>query len=164
MAGTERQEYIDDPTPMPEDWVIDGDPIYVDEEDEDLLEQRIREWVYVLRRVGGVVTSIADREEIAPGVFVNRGVGLKWDSYSPARRQEQPKENREQRRRRPRDRARDDRKQEQEDSSPAADQTDDDETGLEPDGGTVVDEVDPDNADVRDDYVNDPAKVLAGEA
>jgi hypothetical protein len=162
----ERQHYLpNEDLDFP--FELDSDePDYIPDDD---LEELVRAFVYTLRTVGGTLVCAADRAEIGPGVWVNRGFAVKWNSYAPGERQPKPKPNREERRRqRPRDQKREERRQSVQERvvAEASPPQDDEDEGLEPDGGTVVDqaEADPDNAGVRPDYENDPADVFSGSA
>lgn len=72
-------------TPNDRNWVIDGDPFAVSDEE---LQYALAEATVILSRVGGTIAVVADREEIAPGMYQTVRYVFKWSSYAPAKRQE----------------------------------------------------------------------------
>lgn len=86
MPGTERDDWIEDPTDLPTEWEIGGPALETADGDDDQLIQRIVEWAAVLRRVGGIVSCAAIRREIAPDHYVTVGFKFKWDSFAPTER------------------------------------------------------------------------------
>jgi hypothetical protein len=72
--------------PKPRSWIIDGDPFVVD--DDATLEHALGEVITILSRIGGAVTILANREQIAPEHWHTTSYVLRWNSFAPARRLE----------------------------------------------------------------------------
>jgi hypothetical protein len=159
----ERQDYFEEETPIPDGWQLDGPQIYVPYDDEDQLEQVVREWVSVLRNVGGVVTMAADKHEIGPGVWRNRGFAVKWNSFAPGERLPEAAEAPAKRRRRRRD---PDTEATPRRPEPVVAVVEEPEPANDPTPARALsdDEIDPDNAGIVDDHRRDPADVFAGNA
>lgn len=75
-------------TPKDRIWTIDEDPLVADDQSE--LSYALAEAAAILRRVGGAITILPDREEIAPEIYQTTRYIFKWSSYAPAKRAEVP--------------------------------------------------------------------------
>lgn len=72
--------------PKPRSWVIDGDPFLVD--DDETLAASVHEALTILSRIGGAITILANREQVAPEHWHTTSYVFRWNSFAPARRLE----------------------------------------------------------------------------
>lgn len=66
------------------DWFLhlDGDPMYVASDDEQL-GRALAECHTILSRIGGGIVIGANRAELAPGVWETVGFSFRWVSFMP---------------------------------------------------------------------------------
>lgn len=69
-------------------WYVPADPMEVD--DEATLGMALGEIITILTRVGGGAMVAAHRKEVAPGNWMTVGYHIKWQSFIPGERFEQP--------------------------------------------------------------------------
>lgn len=75
---------VDAEAVLPDGFWPDGPPI--DLEDRTALDQFMLDMSSVLDRIGGTLSVIALRQEVAPEMFVPIGFRAQWSSYAPAQR------------------------------------------------------------------------------
>lgn len=79
---------------LPDGWTPDsGQPVAIVEGDsenelDDALTVELLNAGWVLKRFGGVISAAADREELAPGIWVTRRYLILWESYAPGRKRQ----------------------------------------------------------------------------
>lgn len=76
--------------PVPAGWELNGEPVRVDAEDEDQLAKAVWDAVTIMRYIGGAVTMLPIRVELAPGTDIYKTVeyAFKWNSFVPPARPE----------------------------------------------------------------------------
>lgn len=75
-------------TPKPRDWYIPVSPF--SDDDQNVLAEELGRIIYLLTRLGGAQSIVADRQEVEPGVFMTVGFMCRYESYAPAKRYEEP--------------------------------------------------------------------------
>lgn len=73
--------------PQPEGWQIDGDPVRVQEGQEDQLYAALEDAVTILRHIGGTMQIVPVRIELGPGVFKTVEYAFRWNSFVPPLRE-----------------------------------------------------------------------------
>lgn len=69
-------------------WYVPADPMEVD--DEATLGAALGEIITILTRIGGGAMIAAHRKEISPGAWMTVGFHVRWESFVPGDRYEEP--------------------------------------------------------------------------